>query len=145
MTATVPNTKVREVENKIPNHDKYITTPEFNKLTSGNFTARLEQANLVTRTDFHKKLTTFNRKITSNKTKYLEVQKTLNGLTVKDYDLFLDRIYFTSHDGSQNTFVYQPTLDTLQLKKYKSIGYVVGVYNSKLYILSHYILTSNIT
>ena len=145
MTATVPNTKVREVENKIPNHDKYITTPEFNKLTSGNFTARLEQANLVTRTDFHKKLTTFNRKITSNRTKYLEVQKTLNGLTVKDYDLFLDRIYFTSHDGSQNTFVYQPTLDTLQLKKYKSIGYVVGVYNSKLYILSHYILTSNIT
>ena len=137
MTATVPSKKVSEVENKIPNHDKYITTPEFNKLTAGNITARLEQANLVTRTDFHKKLTSFNSKITSNKTKYLEVQKKLNSLTAKDYDLFADRIYFTSHDGSQNTFVYQPTLDTLQLKKYKSIGYVLswksnGVYNSKL-------------
>ena len=55
MTATVPNTKVSEVEDKIPNHDKYITTPEINKLTEGNFRGRLEQANLVTRTDFHKK------------------------------------------------------------------------------------------
>ena len=40
-------------------------------------------------------------------------------------------------DGSQNTFVYQPTLDTLELKKGKSTEYVLsctskGVYNSKL-------------
>ena len=33
MTTTVLNTKTSEVENKIVNHDKYITTPEFNKLT----------------------------------------------------------------------------------------------------------------
>ena len=28
------------------NHDKYITTQEFNKLTEENFIARLAQANL---------------------------------------------------------------------------------------------------
>ena len=28
-------------------HDKHITTQEFNKLTSKNFTARLKQANLA--------------------------------------------------------------------------------------------------
>ena len=36
------NTKVSEIENKIANnhdHDKYITTQEFNKLTAENFTA----------------------------------------------------------------------------------------------------------
>ena len=33
VTTPVLNTKISEVENKIPNHDKYITTPEFNKLT----------------------------------------------------------------------------------------------------------------
>ena len=33
VTATVLNTKISEVENKVPNHDKYITTPECNKLT----------------------------------------------------------------------------------------------------------------
>ena len=30
------------VENKIPDHSKYITTPEFNTLTAENFTARLK-------------------------------------------------------------------------------------------------------
>ena len=29
--------------------DKYITTPEFNKLTTGNFAARLVQANLASK------------------------------------------------------------------------------------------------
>ena len=40
------NTKISEIENKIAtnhDHDKYITTQEFNKLTSENFTARLKQ------------------------------------------------------------------------------------------------------
>ena len=49
---TVLKTKLSEGENKILNHEKYITTPEFNKLTAENFTARLKQANLVTQTDF---------------------------------------------------------------------------------------------
>ena len=34
MATIVLNTKITEVENKIPNHDKHITTPEFNKLTT---------------------------------------------------------------------------------------------------------------
>ena len=75
VTTTVLNTKIREVENKIPNHDKHITTPEFNKLTAKRFAARLKQANLVNKTDFDNKLTSFNRRITSNKTKHLEVKK----------------------------------------------------------------------
>ena len=41
------NTKISEIENKITtdhDHDKYITTQEFNKLTAEDFTARLAQA-----------------------------------------------------------------------------------------------------
>ena len=49
VTTTVLNTKISEVENKIPSHDKYITTPEFNKLTAENFIARIKQADLVTK------------------------------------------------------------------------------------------------
>ena len=41
MTTTALNTNVSGVENKIPNHDKYITTSEFNKLTTENVAARL--------------------------------------------------------------------------------------------------------
>ena len=33
------------------NHDKYITTPEFIKLTSENFAVRLKQANSTSKSD----------------------------------------------------------------------------------------------
>ena len=117
LITTVLNTKISEVENKIPYHAKYITTPAFNKLTAENFAARLKQANLVSKTDFAKKLISFNKRVTSNKTKYLEVKKELDCLITKDCNFFLGRIYFTSNDGSENAFVHQPTLDTLELKK----------------------------
>ena len=97
VTTTVLNTKISEVENKIPDYAKYITTQEFNKFTAENVAARLKQANLVGKTDFGNKLISFNRKITLNKTKYLEVS--LNSLTSKDHYFFIGRIYFTSNDG----------------------------------------------
>ena len=83
------NTKIIEVDNKIPNHDKHVTTPEFIKLTAENFTARVKQANLETKIDFDNKITSFNVKIISNKTKYLEVQKELNSLITNYYNFFL--------------------------------------------------------
>ena len=137
VTITALKTTISEVENKVPDHTKYITTPELNKLIAKNFAATLKQANLVNKTDFDNRLISFNKQITSNKTKHLEVQKKLNSLIIKYYHFFLARIYFTSNDGSQNTFFYQPTLDTLELKKDKGTDYVLswksnGVYNSKL-------------
>ena len=72
VTTTVLNTEIGEVENKIPDHAKYITTQEFNMLTVANFEARLKQADLGSKTDLDNKLISFTRKITSNKTKYLE-------------------------------------------------------------------------
>ena len=100
----------------------------------------MEQANLVSKIDFNNKLISFNTKISSSKTKYLQVLKELNSLTTKDYNFFFGRMYFTSNDEHQNTFVYQTTLDTLELKKDKCTDYVLsweskGVYNSKLKLL----------
>ena len=94
VTTTVLSTKIIEVENKIPNNSTYITTQEFNKLAAENFTARLKPADLVNKTDFDNKLTNFNKRITSNKTRHLEVQNKLNSLII-----FLGRIYFTSNYG----------------------------------------------
>ena len=45
ITNLATNTTLTAVENKKPDHGKYITTPEFNKLTVENFTTRLKQAN----------------------------------------------------------------------------------------------------
>ena len=63
------DTKITEIEKKLTdhNHDKYITTPEFNTLAADVFNARLAQANLIAKTDFDAKLSSLNRKITANK------------------------------------------------------------------------------
>ena len=95
---------------------------------------------MISKTDFDNKLTRCDRKITSNKTKYLKEQQKLNSLITNDYNFFLGWMYFTSNDWSQNTFVYQPKLDTLELKKDKDIDYVLswkskGVSNSELKLL----------
>ena len=73
------NTKISKIVKKLTNHnhDKTITSQEFNKLTTENFSARLKQANLVTKTDFDDKLKSLNQKINSNKTKCLLVEKEL--------------------------------------------------------------------
>ena len=46
--------KNNEIEKKITdhNHEKYITTEQFSKLTADNFTARLPQANLAIKNYF---------------------------------------------------------------------------------------------
>ena len=51
-------TKISELEEKLAdhNHDRYITTPEFNPLTADVFNARIAQAKLTTKTDFDPKL-----------------------------------------------------------------------------------------
>ena len=75
------NTKISQIENKIAtdhDHDRYITTQEFNKLTSENFTARLKRANLASKNDiahFVKK-TVFDEKlktVISNKNEFNEL------------------------------------------------------------------------
>ena len=87
MTTTVLNTKISEVNNKIPDSSKHINTQEFKELMAENAAARLKQADLVNKTDFDNKLTSFNRRITSNKTKYLEVPKKINSVKTEDYNL----------------------------------------------------------
>ena len=59
------NNKVTEIENKLTdhNHDKYITTPEFNKLTADVFNAKIAEANLATKTKFDSRLSSLNEKL----------------------------------------------------------------------------------
>ena len=71
----------------ITNHDVYITTQEFNKLTPENLTEGLKQAQLANKNDdfakqkdFDNKLKNINKKVTSSKIKQIEVEKKLNDL-----------------------------------------------------------------
>ena len=61
------NTKINEISKKKLNHDKYYTTPDFNKLTSENFAAILTQVKWATKDDIDSiKETNFDRKLVNS-------------------------------------------------------------------------------
>ena len=77
------NTKISEIEHEITadhDHDKYITTKEFNKLTAKNFAARLAHANLARKRD----IANFVKQTDSNKNKLNELSKKSKQYQQKD-------------------------------------------------------------
>ena len=101
-------------------HDKYITTPEFNKLTAENFAARLKQINLATKSDIDNfvKKTDFGNKlrdVTSNKNELNELSKNVKaisttGLTKKLINTFiLNGAKYFSLEIFQNYLLFIPT------------------------------------
>ena len=66
MTTTVLHAEISEVENKILDHAKNITTWKLNNLTAENFAARLKQADLISKIDFDNKIIRFYRNVTSD-------------------------------------------------------------------------------
>ena len=108
VSKTEYNTKISEIEGKINNHnhDKCITTPEFNNLAAGLFDARLARANLVTKTDFDIKLKTISDRVTLNKTKHLLVENELQKINTFDAGYYRSKNYF-EEDGTQIYLVFQ--------------------------------------
>ena len=116
------NAKINDIEKKITdhNHDKYITTPEFNKLMSENFAARLKQAylasksdiaNFVNKTDFDNKL----KDVASNKNELNKLSKKVKAVSTKGLgkDLrskfsILNRSKYFSSGIFQNYLVFIP-------------------------------------
>ena len=104
------------------NHDKYIATPEFNVLVAEVFNARLAQSNLITKRDFDAKLSSLNRKITTNKWKHLIVKNELKKLKKIDSSYFIAKSHF-EEDGAQNYLVFQPM--------YRYFKMIAGVGNGR--------------
>ena len=124
------DTKITELEEKVTdhNHDKYVTTPEFNTLAASVFNARLAQANLITKTDFDTKLSSLNKKFTANITKHFLVENELKKLKTFYSSYFIDKSHF-KEDGTQNYLVFQSisryfkvTANTHYVSPWKSKG-----------------------
>ena len=103
-------------ENKLNNHnhDKYIDTSEFSKLATDVFNARTGQANLITKSDLDAKLSSLNRKITSNKTKHLLIENKLNKFKTFDPSYFVGKSHF-EEDVAKNYLVFQLIVRYLKL------------------------------
>ena len=116
------NTKVTEIENKLNNHnhDKYITTPEFNTLGADVFNARLKQANLVTKTDFDNSISSLNNEIAANKTKNESIENEIKRLKTLDLSYFIGKSHF-EEDRTQNYLVFQPIKKFLKFLGAKNV------------------------
>ena len=110
--------KISEIEKKPTdhNHEKYITTPKFNTLTADAFEARLEQANLVTKTDFENSVPSLDSEIAANKTKNESIENEFKKLKTFDASYFRGKSHI-EEDGTQNYLVFQPIT-----KYFKVIG-----------------------
>ena len=100
VATTALNTKISEVENKILDHVKFISTQKKLTLMTENFATRLKQANLVRKTDFDNKL--INSKSNDGSQNTFFNQPTLDILKVKkdkgiDYILgWKSKVLYTS-------------------------------------------------
>ena len=104
------NTRICEIENKVNdhNHDKYITTPEFNTLAADVFKARLAaQTDLIRKPEFDSKLKEISDRVTKNKIKHLLVENELKKLQKFDATYFRGKSHF-EEDGTQNYLVFHP-------------------------------------
>ena len=82
-----------------------ILPPQFNTLGASVFNARLAQANLITKTYFDAKLSSLNRKITSNKSKHLLVENELRKLKTFDSNHFIGKSHLEGN-STQNYLVF---------------------------------------
>ena len=103
------DTKITDIEKKLTdhNHDKYITTPEFNTLAASVFNARLAQANLVAKINFDNTVSSLNNKIAVYKTKNESFENELKKLKTFYSSYFIGKSHF-EEDGTENYLVFQP-------------------------------------
>ena len=96
------------------------------------FYARLAQANLIAKTDFDAKLSSLNRKITSNKSKHLLVKNELKNIKLKTFDssYFIGKSHF-EEDGAQNYLVFQPMYRYFKIISGVGIGSYIYYWESK--------------
>ena len=101
------NTKISDIEKKITdhNHDKYITTPEFNTMAASIFDA---ETDLMRKPEFDAKLKSISDRVTLSKSKRLLVENELKKLEKFDAAYFRGKNYFDGNDGTQNYLVFQP-------------------------------------
>ena len=93
------NTKITEIGNKFNNHnhDKYITTPEFNTLAAHVFNARLARTNVVAKTNFDNTVSSLNSKIAINKTKNESIENEIKKLKALDLSYFIGILKKMAH------------------------------------------------
>ena len=118
------NTKISDHD-----HDKYITTSEFNAMAVSSFNARLAaQTDLIRIPEFDANLKGISDRVIKNKTKHLLVENEIKKLKTLDLSYFWGKNNFEDNDGAQTALVFQTIQkhfnlsNVEQISKWKSKG-----------------------
>ena len=132
MTATAINTKIKEVDNKIPNlsslvkktdydakisdiQGKYFTTSDYNKFTGDIFDAKIKQKELVNKSDIcnlvkNSDLNTILATL-ATKTELKEEPDKIVRLQTFDLSYFIGKIFYVEEDFQHMLFfIKQPVI-----------------------------------
>ena len=128
----VLNTKFGNVENKIHDHARYITTSEFNNVSDSIFDTKLKKTNLAT----FSHVNAISQCTNKNKEKIKKLQ-------TLDLSYFLGKL-FLGDNGFQNMFVCQPKFSTIDFKQeneeYKVSAWIPKGVNSSNILPLHKLL-----
>ena len=125
LVLVISSKKLTITQKKITDHndDKYITAPEFNKLTSENFDVRLKQADLASKSDVanfvnRRDLDNQVKNVTSIKYELNELSKKVKtiltkGLIKDKYSIINETKYF-SLGIFQNYLVFIPAIKSIK-------------------------------
>ena len=106
-------------------HDKYITTLEFNTMVASTFNARLAaQTDLIRKPEFDVKLKGISDRVTLDISKHSVVEKELKKTEKFDAANFRGKNYFDGSDGMKNYLVFQPVYKYFETSVKGSTTYV---------------------
>ena len=101
---------------------------------------------MVTKTDFDAKLSSLNKRVTTNKTKHLLIENELKKLKTFYLSYFIGKSHF-DEDGTQNHLVFQPldryfklVTNTLSILSWQSKGLSTEVIDLLLRVFLHQII-----
>ena len=101
------NTKLTEIESKIPYVSNLVKKTDFNTKVTEIEGKIPDVNNLVKNTDLDTRLKTIIDRVTKNKSKHLLVENELKKSKAFDTSYFLGKNYFEGIDGTQNSSAFQ--------------------------------------
>ena len=78
---------------------------------------------MITKTDFDAKLSSLNKRVTTNTTKHLLVENEFKKLETFDSSYFIGKSYF-DEDGTQNYLIFQPIISYFKVNTITNTDYV---------------------
>ena len=107
VSSLVTKSDLTVVENKIPDVSSLVKKTDFNTKVTEIEDKIPDVSSIVKKADFDTRLKKISYRVTKNKSKYLLVENELKKLKTFDSSYFLGKNYFEGNNGAQNALIFE--------------------------------------